>query len=208
MNKEQKIQVFAWSLSATVAILAIIAWGGDINWKIFDVSTYQLFPVFGLLAFSLMWAHYMASAARQHLNVDREVLKQCFEVTSWLVLVLIFLHPGLLTYQLWRDGLGLPPGSVTKNYVAPGLGWVVVLAEVSLLIFLAYELRRWFDKKSWWKYVQYSSDAAMLAIFYHGLRLGGQLQGGWFRYLWFFYGITLFIVLIYKYFRKLSSNKS
>jgi hypothetical protein len=70
------------------------------------------------------------------------------------------------------------------------------------LVFLAYELRRWYGGRPWWKYVAAAGDAAMVAIFYHGLRLGGQLQGGWFRGLWWFYGITLIGFLAYKYFGK------
>jgi hypothetical protein len=42
----------------------------------------------------------------------------------------------------------------------------------------------------------------MLAIFYHGLRLGQQLQYGWYRYVWWFFGITLIAVLVRSYSRK------
>ena len=206
MDKSKMVKILAWAISVKVVILAIVAWGSDLNWHLGGISPYQLFPLFGLLAFSLMWAHYIASVLRQILKVDMGALKKYFEVTSWAVLVLIVLHPGLLTYQLWKDGLGLPPGSVVNNYVAPGLGWVVTLAEVSLLIFLAYELHRWFKQKPWWKYIQYASDVAMLAIFYHGLRLGGQLQSGWFRYVWFYYGLTLLGALAYGYINKLKKR--
>ncbi|HLB66217.1 MAG TPA: hypothetical protein VJJ78_01305 [Candidatus Saccharimonadales bacterium] len=202
MDKAKIVKILAWAISIKVAVLAIVVWGEGINWKFTGLSVYKFFPLLGLLAFSLMWAHYIASVLRQILKVDKEALKNYFEVTSWAVLVLIILHPGLLSYQLWKDGLGLPPGSITSNYVAPGLGWVIVLAEVSLLVFLAYELRRWFKQKSWWKFVQYASDAAMLAIFYHGLRLGSNLQDGWYRYVWFYYGITLVGAILYGYARK------
>ena len=208
MDKSKMVKILAWAISVKVVILAIVAWGSDLNWHLGGISPYQLFPLFGLLAFSLMWAHYIASVLRQILKVDMGALKKYFEVTSWAVLVLIVLHPGLLTYQLWKDGLGLPPGSVVNNYVAPGLGWVVTLAEVSLLIFLAYELHRWFKQKPWWKFIQYASDAAMLGIFYHGLRLGGNLQRGWFRYVWYFYGISLVGCLIYQYSQKISMKRA
>jgi hypothetical protein len=39
----------------------------------------------------------------------------------------------------------------------------------------------------------------MLAVMYHGLRLGQTLQQGWFRGVWLFYFITLVWALIYKY---------
>ncbi len=208
MNAEQNVKIAAWSLSVVAVALATMAWASDLSWHFGGISTYKLFPLFGLLAFSLMWSHYVASVLRQILKVEKAVLKKYFEVTSWLVLAAIFLHPGLLTYQLWRDGFGWPPGSVTGSYVAPALGWVVVLGEVSFFIFLAYEFHRKFGRRPWWRYVQSASDIAMLAIFYHGLRLGGQLQNGWFRYVWFFYGATLGACLVYKYSKYLSKHQT
>ncbi|MGC1176469.1 MAG: hypothetical protein WA843_00200, partial [Candidatus Saccharimonadales bacterium] len=53
-------QSIAWLLSLTVAIVALVAWGRDYNWHFLPLNSYQLFPLFGLLAYSLMWSHYMA----------------------------------------------------------------------------------------------------------------------------------------------------
>src|SRR5437588_344845 len=84
-----------------------------------------------------------AQTIRQLLGLDFTVLKRYFALTSYAVLVLICLHPGLLVYQRFRDGFGLPPGSV-GSYVGPRLGWLTLLGLVSLLVFLAYELHRWY----------------------------------------------------------------
>lgn len=206
-NKGTPLNIIAWLLSLVVLVLAFIAWGQGQKWNFSELSTYQLFPIFGLTAFSLMWAHYIVSASRQYLNVDKAATKQYFEITSFVVLAAIALHPGLLWWQLWRDGFGFPPGSYLNHYVDPGLKWVAVLGTVSLLVFLAYELRRWFGQKPWWRYSQYASDIAMLAIFYHGLRLGGQLQSGWFHTVWLVYGVTLVGALFYQYASKLQNTK-
>jgi hypothetical protein len=143
----------------------------------------------------------MASAARQLLSLDRKVLAGYYKITGYAVLVLICLHPGLLIYQRFRDGYGLPPGSY-ETYVAPGLSWITLLGTASLLVFLAFEFHRKFAGRPWWHFVTEAGDLAMLAIFYHSLRLGHQLQDGWFRYVWWFYGITLTAVLIRKYIKK------
>jgi hypothetical protein len=131
------------------------------------------------------------------------LLADYFRITGWLVLGLICLHPGLLIYQRFRDGHGLPPGSY-ESYVAPGLGWVTLLGTASLLVFLAFEFHRRYGERRWWRYVQDASDLAMLAIIYHGLRLGSQLHG-WFYYVWWFYAVTLVLVLIRKYVLRLRS---
>jgi len=195
------VQAFAWSLSLMVAVIAFVAWGQGISWQFGHLSSYQLFPLFGLLAFSIMWSHYIASGVRQYLNVERSALHNYFEVTSFAVLVAILVHPGLLAWQLWRDGLGLPPSSELM-FVAPKMRIYILMAMTAWLIFLAYELRRIFKTRPWWKYMQYASDVAMVLIFVHSINLGHQLKSSWLLPIWYFYGLTLGGALIYTYYQK------
>lgn len=207
MTKTRQIQGFAWGLTAFVAALAFVAWGSFNAWSFDQLSSYQLFPLFGLLAFSIMWAHYVAAAVRQGFGIDKKVLMHYFEATSLMVLVLILLHPGLLTWQLWRDGHGLPPGS-ELHYVAPSARWAIIFAFISLSVFLIYEFRRFYQKRSWWKYVQYASDVAMVLIFFHALKLGGTLMDGWFRWVWLLYGFVLAFVIINTYVKKWEQHQA
>jgi hypothetical protein len=201
MIEERKLRVFAWGLSAVVLAIAFVAWGETYAWRFSRLGVYQIFPLLGLTAFSLMWSHYIAAAVRQYFDLGKAVLKDYFETTSLIVLSLILLHPGLLAWQLWLDGEGLPPGS-ELNYVMPSARWAILFGFTALGIFLAYELRRAYEKTSWWKLVQYASDAAMILIFFHALKLGGALQIGWFRIIWYFYGVTLISAIIYMYVHK------
>jgi hypothetical protein len=201
MNKTT-IKWTAWILSGLVLVAAIVAWGQSLDWQISGITAYQWFPLLGLTAFSLMWGHYIVGALRRYFGVEKAVLSQYFEVTSMVVLFAILLHPGILWLQLWRDGFGLPPKSYLTVYGVGSMKLAVVLGSISLAVFLMFELRRKYGEASWWKYVSYSSDVAMLAIFYHGLTLGGQLQGGWYRALWFAYGITLVLAIGYIRFGK------
>lgn len=193
------LQISAWSLSLAVSLIAFVAWGTTYGWKFTPLSPYQLFPLLGLWAFSIMWSHYINGAARELAGLERHALKRYFKLTSYAVLTLILLHPGILIYQRFRDGYGLPPGSY-ESYVAPGLGWVTLLGTASFCVFIAYEFRRVWGRRSWWHFVTEAGDVAMLAILYHGFRLGSDLQQGWFRYVWLFYLITLVAVLIRKYY--------
>ncbi len=196
-----RLKVFAWALSMAAIFIAIIGWGQGIHWQVSKISAYKLFPLFGLTAFGVMWSHYIVSAARQYVGIDKKEISTYFEITSWIVLIAIIMHPGLLELQLWRDGFGLPPGSVVNNYVAQSLKWAAWLGMISLLIFLAYELRRWFSDKGWWRAIEIATDIAMVAIFVHALNLGTGLQRGWLRSVWIFYGITLLGALGYIYFK-------
>lgn len=199
-NRTLDFQIGAWSLSVLVSILAIVVWGQSFNWHL-ALDAYLLFPVLGLVAYSIMWSHYVAGAARSLLHIEESALRQYYRITGFVVLALICLHPGLLIFQRFRDGYGLPPHSY-ETYVAPGMGWITILGTASLLVFLAYEFHRKFGKRPWWHFIAEAGDVAMLAIFYHGLRLGQQLQQGWFRYVWWFYGITLVAILIRRYTRR------
>jgi hypothetical protein len=197
----KQLQFTAWGLSLVPLVLAVITWGNGFQWQFENFSTYQLFPLFGLLAFSLMWSHYMASMLRKMSKADSTALGTYFETTSSAVLAAILLHPGLLLWQLWRDGFGLPPGS-TKLYVGSALYIWTWVGLTAWLLFMAYELRRWYSKRPWWKYVQYMSDLAMFLILLHALQLGSNLQDGWFRGVWYFYGVTLAVSLVYNYWPK------
>lgn len=194
MNAIKRVQYFAWGLSLAVVIIAIVAWGTGYSWSV--SSTYQLFPLFGLLAFSLMWGHYIMLALRQHLKLSQEVLADYFRLTGLVVLGALLLHPGLLAWQLWNDGLGLPPGSY-YSYVSPSLKIAVISGIIGLFIFLAFELHRKYGERPWFRFISYASDIGMILIFIHAIRLGSNLQEGWFRYVWYFYGLTLLVALIY-----------
>ncbi|HSX15298.1 MAG TPA: hypothetical protein VLF40_00755 [Candidatus Saccharimonadales bacterium] len=193
-----------WALSALVSVLAVVVWGQSFGWDLRAVNSLLFFPVLGLLAYSIMWSHYMVGAVK-HTYLRGVQLESYFRYTGYVVLIAILLHPGILVFQLYRDGFGLPPGSYAA-YVGHAREWIALLGTVSLFVFLAFEFHRWFGQKSWWKYVIAAGDVAMLAIFYHGLRLGTQLRSGWFVAVWWFYGITLVAALARKYIM-LATNK-
>lgn len=198
-SRTYSVVSFAWTLFVVVNLLAVIIWGNTLSWKFDSLSTYSIFPLLGLLAFSTMWSQYVAGAYRKLRGTDKVVLLLFTNVTGAIATTTILLHPSLLIWQLWRDGAGLPPGSYSA-YVAPGLQWAVALGTLSLLVFLAYELRHRYRERSWWHFVDYANDAAMVAIFVHALRLGSHIQLSWFYPLWIAYGVILAAALAYKYF--------
>lgn len=190
-------------------MLAVLGWGTVYRWQLTPISAYTFFPLFGLIAFSILWSQYIVLAITKVLGIHAKELGQYFSITGWIFLLAIFLHPGLLVWQLWRDGFGLPPESYLRHYVAPGLEWAALLGSVSFLIFLAYELHRWYGDRSWWKYMTYLTDVAALAIFIHSFKLGTSVQGGWFRGVWIVYGVTLLVGLVYiRIYPLVSTNKN
>lgn len=193
--RNKPVLVTAWCLSISVLLISFFVWKEANNGEI-STNPYRLFPLLGVIAYGLMWVHYIIGAIRRYFDVSKESLKRYFEATSVLVLTAILLHPGLLIIKLWQDGQGLPPNSYIE-YVAPTAQWAVALGSVSLLIFLSFELRHKFGGASWWHWLEKAQAAAMIAIFIHGLRLGGVLRIGWFRSVWYFYGVSFLVALLY-----------
>lgn len=198
--QQKQFTIGIWAITTIVCGIALVAWTQQ-NIGTGTITVYDIFPLFGLLAFSLMWMHYISGALKRKFGFanDAHILKPYFTITSGMVLGLILLHPGLFYYQLWADGLGLPPGSYMQVYVEPSLRMAIVLGTLSLGAFLVFELKRKFSDKAWWKYIEYINIVAMFAILYHGFTLGGELGEGWFRGLWIIYGAVLLAAVSYNY---------
>jgi hypothetical protein len=198
--QQKHFTILMWVLTVLVCGIATTAWVQQ-NIGSGTITLYDVFPLLGLLAFSLMWMHYIGGSLKRRLGfaADTKILGRYFSITSGLVLGLILLHPGLFYYQLWADGLGLPPGSYLEIYGQPGLRIAILLGTLSLGAFLVFELKRKFSRATWWKYIEYLNVAAMFAILYHWLALGGELGEGWFRGLWIVYGAVLLAAISYNY---------
>lgn len=198
MNKKSIVKSCSWLLAAGVTVLALLVWSQE-RLATGTLTVYKVFPILGLIAFSIMWSHYIVGAVRRLIKVEKSALKSYYQDTSWVVLMLILLHPGLLIYQLYADGFGLPPKSYLTAYTEPAMKFAILLGTISLLIFLLFEFKKKFEKKSWWRWVEHAQVVAMGLIFYHGLSLGRELSVPWYRTLWYFYGATLLAAVLYNY---------
>lgn len=187
-----------WALGGLVVVLALVAWATTRQVFSNTLDVYGIFPLFGLIAFSVMWTHYIMWAGRRIVGVQKPKKTLYSTLSSNLVLALIIAHPTTLIVSLWIDGLGLPPASYLQAY--PGHDLAFVCAILGLSLFLAYEFNRWFSDRSWWHWVLNVQVIAMGAIFYHSLALGQELaRPSWFQAVWWLYGITLLGAVVYNY---------
>lgn len=193
----RQLAVIMWLIGLTVMAIAVVVWHSQRVSGNQTLISYSLFPLFGLVAFSLMWTHYIGGALRRYLGFDKSVLSRYFRVTSVIVLVSLLLHPGILWLQLAKDGFGLPPLSHLAVYTDNAARFVLLLGTISLILFLAFELHRIYSEKSWWRYVIHGNTLAMFLIFFHAFVLGGELDVNWFRVVWLIYGVTLLIAVVY-----------
>lgn len=186
---------FEWALGVFVVLTSILVWLETREPAESTITIYDIFPPLGLIAFGLMWTHFVMDGVRRFFGIEAPKSGLYKTLSFGIVLGLLILHPGLLWIGLYNDGYGLPPASHVAAYqnqlLAVGLG------TIGLMIFLAFELRKWFSKKSWWKFVQWAQIVGMAAIFFHAVELGDELREDWFGLVWAFYGITLVAVIIY-----------
>lgn len=182
-----------WLLGVLVLLVPLVAWLSRV--RLDDLTLYDIFPPLGLAAFGLMWVHFVMGAIRRYAGADPTRHDMFKTVSMGLVLALILLHPGLLWLALYMDGLGLPPQSHMEAY-ATQLGFVT-LGTIGLVIFLAYELKRFFAGRRWWKYIEGVQIVGMAAIFIHAIGLGTELAIDWVLLVWIFYGLTLGLAVVY-----------
>lgn len=194
MSRTRLTQILAVSLAMFTTGAAFVVWLPSTHG---GVSPYVLFPLFGLVAFGLMWGHYVIGAIRQALNVEKSTLKTYWDFTSWVVLFCIIAHPFLLEFQLYLDGRGLPPASLFETYLRP-IDRLALLAGLTALVsFLAFELYRFFQNHAWWRYVEWLNVVAMSLILWHGFILGTELRLPWFQAIWAGYAITFVASVAY-----------
>lgn len=190
-----KLVAIAWTLSALVTALSVVAWGELRNWSFDNLNEYALFPVLGLLAFSLMWAHYIVYALRVYSGSSADT-KKYKTWTGYIVLFAIIAHPGLVIYRLNSDGLGVPPESY-EAYVGEALVGFIYIATIAWFAFISYEFKKWLQNKTVWTFVSAANVIAMLFILAHALKLGQHLQGGWYQSVFYFYGVSLIASFVY-----------
>lgn len=182
-----------WLLGILAVVLPLTVWLGRAD--VADLTLYDIFPPLGLIAFGLMWTHFVMGALRRYSGAGLKRRDAYMVVSMGLVLALIILHPGLLWIALYMDGFGLPPVSALAAYGTQAV--FVVLGMSGLLIFLAFEFKRFFGEKSWWKYIERLQIIGMVAIFFHAIGLGSDLRIDWFMVVWTAYGGTFVASVVY-----------
>ncbi len=197
-SKKRQLAILSWLLAAVVCVLAVIAW-----WSVRvdgrPLSVYDWFPLLGLSAFSLMWTHYLIGSLRRYLQLPAGVNHRYSQISSVVVLLCLLAHPMLLITALHQDGFGFPPESYFAVYTEPIMKGALMLGTIALIIFLLFELKRWLEKKAIWRYISGLQLLAMAFIFYHALVLGGELSVGWYRLVWYKYGVTLVAATLYNW---------
>lgn len=186
-------------IGATLAVaLPIIVHIRNVSWQ--DSSLLiGIFPIFGLLAFTLLWLHSIS-------GVFEEWLREKFDFdafvhwSAWVILVSIILHPLLLLILVDFQFLAIFEGHVLE----------IGLGLAGLILLLTYDVGKSLKKYEFfsrnWTKILVVSNLGFILTFFHSLMIGSDLQTGFMRYLWIFYGVTAMASIVYTYGFKLRSK--
>lgn len=207
--KNNKLTLFLELLIIPIIALPVVVWGSRLNWDPDFIGSVTVFPLLGLVAFSIMWWHFLLGFV-SNLNPSFTKMKNLHRTSSYFVLLLILLHPLLLAFYSVSNSLGGPPDAY-YNFVSPSKAVFITYGILALTVFILYDVARWLrNSQGWigrnWQIVDAIDDVAFVAIFFHGLYLGQDLQSGWFRYVWLFYGISALLFITYKHYRAVSRS--
>lgn len=179
-------------LGAALAVLIpILAHIRNVSWG--ETSLIQaLFPVFGLLAFTLLWLHSISGVFEEWLR-ERFDFDAFIHWTALAIFASIILHPLLL--------LILIKFQVMLLFQGPSLA--IWLGIIGLVLLLTYDIGKALKKREFfsrhWTAILIISNIGFILTFFHSLMIGSDLQSGFMRYLWFFYGVSAILAIIYTY---------
>ena len=193
-NQKKTIIRYGFRIFAGLAVLYPL-WvvGNNTNWSLDSSFVLNLFPLFGILAFTLLWLHVISGVfepwLRQYIDFDRFV-----QNTSLLIFVSIILHPLLL----------LIPVGFNFTLIFTYGKFYIWLAIIGWLLLITYDIGKFLKKKynffvRNWTNILLISNVGFILTFFHSLSIGDNLQTGPLRIVWIFYGITAILGIIYTY---------
>jgi hypothetical protein len=158
-----------------------------------------LFPLFGLLALSLVWSQIMLGAFMRPLTKLYPKILKLHIAFGLLTLAFALLHPLLLIVGY------TPAGYFGYTFVAPELKSAVFLGQGALLLLLlgilAGLLRNWKPLQKAWRWLHFGHYAVFFLAFFHSMRLGTDLSiSPYLRVLWLFFFVTVVIAMVYRRF--------
>lgn len=178
----------------------LYVWAKSVVFRTDPIFLFDLFPAFGIIAFTIMWLHVVGSPFRAWLDTMFDFQK-FVNASSAVVLVSLFAHPLILYIALYLQGGGSP-----YDYAPRHAKYLITFAIVAWFIFIGYDLAKKFKDSPMlsknWKAVKLVSTLALFLVLFHSLGLGRDLQADPLRTVWIFYGITAGMATAWAYFLK------
>jgi len=212
----EKQRGFFWFIlfCAIVMLIPVYFWLSLISWNLSSVNLYYLFPLLGMLAFSLMWIQTVVGTFDNKFGQIFS-LERFYSITGLSVLILFVSHPLLASFAQWRSGSGLLLQSLF-NLVESDNKIFLILGMTAFTIFILYEFVPRLSKFDIIRKIapvfQWLSYLGVILVWIHSINLGTHLQTGALKYIWMFYGISAIAMFLYsqvylRFASKIGENK-
>ncbi|HEY4694775.1 MAG TPA: hypothetical protein VIH52_02315 [Candidatus Nanoarchaeia archaeon] len=153
----------------------------------FQTFSRQIFPLFGLYAFTLVWFQFIIGTNLPHLVKYFRSIRNFHKKEGIFTLLFALTHPTLLIVGVgFEEYLGY-------KFLDPSLRIYAYFGTFALFLLIltagAGFLEKWPPLKNHWRKVHYLNYLVFWLIWVHSWNLGSDVQGS-LSYLWYFYGIT------------------
>ncbi len=180
-----------WAFPALFVILAMIpGWiffqsrGGLTFFRGSDLqqASGQLFPLFGLYAFFLVWVQVVLGANMPFWRRSVPGLDRFHRVEGPFALLFALLHPFLLILAIGLTRY------VAKDFVAPNLKPYILLGQIQLALLVTtagtalLRRQRWFARV--WRRLHYLNYVVFSLVWVHSWFLGSDVQSTPLRWFW------------------------
>lgn len=191
--RQKIIKIFIITFSTLVVLFPLWVRGQALQWAFDSTLPANIFPMFGLAGYGLLWLHVVGPAFEPWLsrfvNFNR-FLKE----TSPIILVLMLLHPIILLI-IMNFSINALLISYPVEFILLGfIGLVLLLTFDVAKVFKKYDIVARNRNK-----VLVTSTLGFILIFFHSIGIGGDLQSGLLRAVWIFYGVSAILSAIYVY---------
>jgi hypothetical protein len=191
--KNRLVKVLLIVFSVFVVIYPLWQRARYLNWSLGSSLVFNLFPLFGLAAFTLLWLHIVGASIepwlRKYIDFEKFV-----ENTSNLILFLMLMHPLLLLV-----GMNFSIKDILGAYES----FYILLGATGLALLLSYDIGRMLKRRDFftrhWDEILFISTVGFVLIFFHSLAIGSDFHSETLRTIWIFYGTTAILSTIYLY---------
>ena len=177
-------------VSALVIGYPLTVWYANVSLTLDQTLLVSLFPAIGLVAFTIMYLHILGRPFKHMLEhyVDFDIFER---ISSYVVLVAVLLHPALRTVFLLMNDISI-------SFTLP-----LVLGIIGFFMLITYDLGKAFIRSQWvrehWWLIDVVSTLGFYVIWVHSLMLGSELQTGFLRAVWIFFGISALLASAYTF---------
>jgi hypothetical protein len=201
----------AYYLLASLLVLALptVVWGRALDWDTQSMNSYTVFPLLGLLAYTIFFLQVVTLSLAPYLREAGVAVDGYLKRSGHFFFLLVLLHPIVLRMALSEsEGTWL---QAIYDYVGTEAAPYITLALSALALFCITEV--FYRTGSRWGgpvvavVIEYTNYLAFYAIYIHSTHLGTNLQEGLLRSVWLGYLCIASVAIVAKLWRDVTQGR-